>query len=177
MLKGININSKRVKIKCSLEKGVNLIIGKNGSGKSTIIEKITSREQLPNPFITVSKPTKFYLFDFEKDNPRVKSYITKTSEIYSRFVSHGEANNKIIKCLEKVDDSIIIMDEPEQALDIYNIELLKEIVINKYQTIIITHHPFLILDKSFSNNIIETSSNYLIDVKRCYENLKTKRCK
>jgi len=119
-------------------KGITLLVGDQGSGKSTILESLhrcgSGEKRVINLTLT-EKATKngvqsFY-FDTEKHNPRLKDpqyYSTPnggstgigyTSAIQSRFQSHGEVLKAFtVNAIKKAKDCIVLLDEPESALSL-----------------------------------------------------------
>jgi len=147
--------------------GPNLLIGPNGSGKSTLFELLTVNPKCTHKSAdVVISGGNFFAFDFEKHNPRKKSYFDNPSDIVMRFKSHGESNKAILDMLktDSCKDYIVLLDEPEQALDVKGIANFRKIVqkTKASQMIIITHHPFLIMDPIF--NIVELVDGYYDDV-------------
>lgn len=88
--------------------------------------------------------------------------IETMSDVASIFSSHGESNKQIIKMMleKEAENCIFFLDEPEQALDIDGLKMLLETIKKSKasQTIVITHHPFIILDSIF--NVVEMSEGY-----------------
>ena len=155
------------KEKISFKPGPNVIIGENGSGKSSLFQVLLQPSKEVKETCKVNSISgTYYAFDFEKDNPRKKGFISEMSHITSRFVSHGQSNQAIIKCMGQDDakDCMFFLDEPEQALDINGLELLISTVKKSKasQILIITHHPFIILDPIF--NVIELTDGYYNDI-------------
>jgi predicted ATPase len=151
------------KTKLTFQPGPNVIIGPNGSGKSTLFSLLTSKSNNIKDVCKIdSIAGDYYIFDFEKDNPRKRDYIKNGFDVVSRMKSHGEVNKLIIKKMntEDVSDVLFLLDEPEQALDMNGLRELLEIIktSNAKQILINTHHPFLILDKIF--NVVELEDGY-----------------
>jgi len=127
--------------------GVNLLVGDQGCGKSSLLNEIFSQEYSK---IQVFKASKSYKFDFEKDNFRVKTECTNnvSIEVVSRFLSHGEANKVVFDNLRGVRDSIIFQDEPDMALSIRSIYKLirwfEKLVEDGNQIVVAVHNPILI---------------------------------
>lgn len=161
--------------------GVSVLAGSNGSGKSTILEAISNAG---NKFKRTSEKDKdvqiklndntmvsFKSFDFEKGNPRTLSYIKSGVERFqlsARWSSHGETNRALIKGLlddKEVKDCILLLDEPEQALDFDGMKLLIDCLENckATQTIVASHAIQLLLHTNF--NKIELESGYIDKVR------------
>jgi predicted ATPase len=161
--------------------GPNVIIGENGSGKSSLFQVLLQpSKEIKETCKVDSIAGTYYAFDFEKDNPRKKGFISEMSHITSRFVSHGQSNQAIIKCMTQDDakNCMFFLDEPEQALDINGLKLLISTVEKSKasQILIITHHPFIILNPIF--NVIELTDEYYDSIikftKQIYFNIKDK---
>lgn len=167
------------KLEYTLFSGLNILIGPNGSGKSTILDIISGRCKSLNfeKAITYIGENKIYHFDFEKDNTRIKQEpsdkISPMVSVLGKWVSHGQFNKKVIEALltKDVEHSLILMDEPEQSLDIENLLFLKQVVNELLeakqvdQIIISTHSPVLI----FGNKkacLLETVDGYYDKVRK-----------
>jgi predicted ATPase len=140
------------------QSGLNLLIGPNGSGKSTLLNII--QEYKNDRTVLDLEPGPYYFFDFEKHNPRLKSYIDNGFDIVSRMKSHGEVNRSVISEMSEAKDCLFIMDEPEQALDVDGIIELLDIVRKSKasQIIMVTHSPLIILSGLF--HIVELEDGY-----------------
>lgn len=175
------------------EPGVNLLIGPNGSGKSTVIECLKREvlvakkkdrwgydEKDQKRYATwyiEGPPMPIFYFDFEKDNPRVGDIgslddITAFKRMSMKWTyeskSHGQFTRDVLKELEEKASkdgrtAFVVMDEPEQALDLDNLRALHRILTTvPMQAVVATHCPFLIADPSF--NCIETRPGYRDEV-------------
>ena len=157
--------------------GINLLIGPNGSGKTTIFDlmKNGKTEKFKNSQIDYECEGngKFISHDFEKDNPRIKARIETTVDALYHFHSHGETTKTTISFLKnsKCKDSIVMLDEPEQALDLDGIKTLIQTLrdCKASQIIVITHSPYLILQPDF--NVVELVDGYKEKVKKEIFNL------
>ena len=130
--------------------GINLLVGENGAGKSTILDIITGKikGQIKDIVTIKSSKIEYIAFDFEKDNPRIKGRIDSVQNIISHFLSQGQTNKGILKRITNVKDTLIIMDQPETGLSIKAVrELIESLILAKMngcQIIMSTHHPYII---------------------------------
>jgi predicted ATPase len=137
--------------------GVNLLVGDQGTGKSSLLfalSKMATSRGDPPLVVETDCLTTTYGFDFEKDNLRIKSDLSKDpvrfhAQMAGHFVSHGQFVNAILLgCLEKPEAATFFMDEPDMALSIRSIrrlsELLKELAAKGHQVIASAHNPYLI---------------------------------
>lgn len=148
-------------------KPITLLVGDQGCGKSTmlnILRNCISQEGDYNLFKrevdnTVQKG--FLMLDLEKDNPAIQQGNPNDSEdlfykLTSRFNSHGETLLPILEHLATVEDSVILLDEPETALSLRSqykmIEIFKGCLERNCQVIIATHN--LIFMEAFPDNVL-----------------------
>lgn len=132
-------------------RGVNLIVGDQGTGKTTIMKAFT--DKLTDIISVKGSPCSWYHFDFEKDNPRKRGYIKTGFDVASRFSSHGESNLAILNMLTISKDlnknpSIILADEADMALSIRScyklVSLFKELVNKGHQVVAVVHNVIVI---------------------------------
>lgn len=139
----------------SFRSGVNLLVGDQGCGKSTIIQLIVSSSKKPKSEIVSIKTDKssFRAFDFEVDMPRNRSYFENDVmlQLALKWSSHGEAVNSVLRALPIEGDMVILLDEPDMALSVRSCSAMckqfKELVEHKCQVIAAVHNPTLILDQ------------------------------
>ncbi len=144
------------------EKGVNLLVGEQGSGKSTLITLL--RERVGNKFKAelshrvmdvVMQACYVRWLDFEKDNPRTQAEIG----IHDAFllgsisVSHGQTMLAMLGGLERVlqeapDRTLLLLDEPDMALSIRSVHhlarLLQRAADDGHEVIAAVHNPIVI---------------------------------
>ncbi len=132
--------------------GVNLVVGDQGTGKSTLLNAIRAKSDAVQPgdirttvevisagehcsvWTTKTRPIKVMQFDFERDNPRVKSWSSAIAIdgnlnaagniMWSRARSHGEFVLKMLgelpaKAAEAKRTKtalLIVLDEPDTGL-------------------------------------------------------------
>ena len=125
--------------------GLNLIIGPNGPGKSTILRAIAG---CPDCRRQEEGPTDYVLFDSENMNPRHAQKKVRTStdmvlELRALFSSHGEILQAAFSALRMNPNSCLLFDEPESGQDFDHILSLRaaidRAVAQGVQVIIATH--------------------------------------
>lgn len=140
--------------------GVNLLVGDQGCGKSTILQSIAAHAKLKkftfthgiekNSQITASSGPVGGM-DFEKDNLRTQSYFGDNMQLQlaTMWNSHGQCNIAFLRALEKAsDNATILLDEPDMALSVRSIvevvKILDQAGARGTQIIASCHNPFLI---------------------------------
>jgi predicted ATPase len=169
---------KKGKYEVKFLPGVNVLVGPNGSGKSTVLAAVRrkiehTRDKLEEIEIK-SAPGPCRVLDFEKDNPRTKSYFEGGGgigfQVSSMFSSHGEVTKAILKELDSptFTGACVLLDEPEAALDMEGIQLLVRMVLAcpAHQLIVATHCPVLILHPQV--HVVELRRGYRKRVREFY---------
>lgn len=138
--------------------GINVLVGENGSGKSSTIHLITGDSD-KNLFSLEADKISFRFFDTEKQNPRTLNPELQPNygfALASRFGSHGEAMLPVLMASKDFKDTILFVDEPEAGISLTNqkkiFNCFKDIVKNNCQ-IILTTHSYLFMksvDEVFS---------------------------
>lgn len=129
--------------------GVNLLVGDQGCGKSSMLGLLAR----PDPRIIHvdtgpdSLRTKF--FDFERDNPRIREFsndpVKFKISLASKWSSHGEFVNRIVDSINDLDADVVLMDEPDMALSIRSMNRLVKVLKACTKTVIASaHNPILI---------------------------------
>ena len=145
--------------------GVNLLVGNQGTGKSSLFEAIQIRGMkkpkglhLP-PADTVPVIIDFqgeavpvFAFDFEHDNYRTKSFFEDDISFHVGAMrsSHGEMVLAMLRELELVDKKMLVLfDEPDMALSIKScrrlVRCFNHVADLGGQVIATAHNPILIL--------------------------------
>ena len=147
-------------------KPITLLVGDQGCGKSTLLhiaKDCISQEGNASLFkreIDETVQQGFLMLDFEKDNPGMLSANPNDGDdmlykMLSKFNSHGETLLPILEHLSTVEDTVIILDEPETALSLRSqfkmIEIFKGCLERNCQIIIATHN--LIFMEAFPDSI------------------------
>jgi predicted ATPase len=139
-----------------LKDGINIIVGENGIGKSSLLSLISNETYKKYVKFDVEPNTTFRAFDTEKDNPRIKTDMNTMKNpafsLNARFVSHGEAMLPLIKAIKDFNDCLIIIDEPEAGLSIFNqrkiLKVFKESITKNNCQIILTTHSYVIIENA-----------------------------
>lgn len=179
-------------LKLNFLSGINVVIGENGVGKTSLIKSIRERLMESPEMKGISFKLKknnekqnVYFFLSEDNNARLNlSEVSPFEENYAYKIAHWYNRKELSSgqnTFEFLEDAIslsekariIFFDEPEQALDAIHLLKFKNLIekISKdVQIIIISHHPALILDKNY--NIVEFNSKkpYLNEVKNLLSN-------
>lgn len=100
------------------KKPLTVIVGENGSGKSTLLSALVDEQFNVKIDFKPGVPVK--TFDTEKQNPRLKSYVTSPIDMLSRFASHGEAMLPIMTGVTEFENEILLIDEPEAGISLKN---------------------------------------------------------
>jgi len=144
--------------------GLNLLVGDQGSGKSTALRLIINsaksgaldrhdRADAEKVCKLRVDPMRVMSFDFEKDNPRVSAHFSDRmdygAQITSRWKSHGEFTNMVLHALLQIDKpTILLVDEPDMALSMRSItkliDIFKDVVSKGCQVLAAVHHPWII---------------------------------
>ncbi len=147
----------------SFRQGVNLLVGDQGCGKSTLFQVIRSMAAgkcIADAGILAEDGTKVVSYDFEKENPRTQDMRTSKRpfmfDLACHKHSHGQAINALLAGIDKESGITLLMDEPDMALSIRSIAALvgkiRQSVKAKCQIIAAVHNPLLIgsFDEVFS---------------------------
>ncbi len=144
------------------EKGVNLLVGEQGSGKSTLITLLRDRvgnkfkAELSHRVMDVDMQACYVRWlDFEKDNPRTQAEIGlhDAFRIGSMSVSHGQTMLAMLNGLETIlqeapGRTLLLLDEPDMALSIRSVNhlarLLGRAAEDGHQVIAAVHNPIVI---------------------------------
>ena len=148
--------------KFDFKPGVNLIVGDQGVGKSTLIQAILSlagkiKKSSPVELkVRIGGRVPVHSFDMENDNPRTKGHFVNgvdiATQIQTRFVSHGEMIMGILRCMEdpaklKVP-TIWLLDECDSGLSIrscYKItQLFKKVAEKGHQIFAVVYSQTII---------------------------------
>ena len=146
--------------------GINIIVGSNGTGKSSLINLITeiTSGSSENGRLIWDPTVPVHTYNAEQAT-KDRTNDTATFGVHD---SHGQALRRYLSVIEKLENpSIVILDEPETALDYFAVEELCRAISKKKQIqfIISTHHP-LMMTLSGANfiNLDRVNKNYAKDV-------------
>lgn len=142
--------------------GVNLIVGDQGTGKSSLVQSIRSVGAPKKDYQGIYKKWGFDAdlcqiasFDFEKDNFRTLSYFDNNAmnfQVASLFKSHGQMVLAMLEGLlqfpKPETHMLFVLDEPDMALSVRSIrrlaKIFKDLAERGDQIIAAVHNPFLI---------------------------------
>lgn len=139
-------------------KPISILVGEQGSGKSSLIEAIRSKgkpEKESEEIAEIEGTGPFIFFDTERMNPRIQDPGMAPDKFFgislmSRFQSHGQVLLPILMSLrnKSLTDHTILIDEPESGQSIQSvfrlIHLFKDLVRQGNTVVIATHHPYII---------------------------------
>jgi predicted ATPase len=130
-------------------KDLNIIVGNNASGKTTLLKSIHSKENMTCEPDNITNEVAF--FDTEINNPR---FIDPGFDLFkcnlkltSREESHGETLLKILNSIFKEKDLIIFVDEPESGISLKNqFKMVKQLKkASKHNQLFISTHSYVII--------------------------------
>ena len=138
----------------TLKNGINLLVGDNGCGKSTLINVLIKANLDKLKGLTV------YNVDMEKANPKISTpdpdngtahSIQQVSNMFMWSVeSHGETREGVLLSVLSNEFDMLILDEPEQGLSLRNqLKYLNKLKETGKPIIISTH------SKTFIENVDE----------------------
>lgn len=145
--------------------GVNLLVGNQGAGKSSLFEAIQLRgmkkpkslhlppaDSVPVVIDYKGEAVPVFTFDFERDNYRTKSFFENdiAFHIGAMRSSHGEMVMAMINGLELINKPVMVLfDEPDMALSIKScrrlVRCFNHIANVSGQVIATAHNPIVIL--------------------------------
>jgi len=107
--------------------GLNLLIGPNGTGKSTILQAVS---ECPHCRKIEEGPTEYVLFDSEQMNPRVSDRPARNAtdmvlRARALFSSHGEILQAAFSTLRLSPETCLLLDEPESGQDFEHVLALR----------------------------------------------------
>lgn len=140
--------------KIDFKQGINLIVGNNGTGKSTMLRLLNTSNILATPNdieLILNNPNEIIdtrFFDSEKDNPAIKNSGNESMfEVMSHFKSHGETVLPIIEYIGQMQKTIIMLDEPEAGISLRNQQKLVKVFeqATLYNQLIIATHSYVLI--------------------------------
>lgn len=142
--------------------GLNLLIGPNGTGKSTILQAIA---ECPDCRKIEDGPTEYVLFDTESMNPRMArgpagTYLNMLLRIRSQFCSHSETLREAFSTIRFTPRTCLLLDEPESGQDFEHVLKLRAAMdraVAKGAQVICSTHQVLFWERA---QVIELRRGY-----------------
>lgn len=145
--------------KVTFQPGVNLLVGDQGTGKSTIIQLVNElakgHKSAKETISVIAAGSPVFVFDFELESPRTKRYL-EDGGTFAQFAfqmkamtaSHGETVNALLDQVGRKKPTLILLDEPDMALSPRSAHRLAaklaELASAKHQVIAAVHNPIVI---------------------------------
>jgi predicted ATPase len=137
----------------NFSKGINLIVGDNGTGKSSILQAMRFHANSDLIGIEREKDVEVRAFDFELDNVRINPMKdadgqVSSFQLKSVYRSHGVSNFHTLMLLMECQNTLMLLDEPDSALSLKSIpklvDLFRTLASRNNQVIAVVNHPNLI---------------------------------
>lgn len=132
--------------------GVNLVVGRNGCGKSSMFEAIRNElEHGTGQNARLSRdptvPHLWYSGSLATADAAVSLRGSEGSTLSAGHASHGELLQRHLQALTNIEgEAVVLMDEPDIGLDFFAIAELAKTIVAKSDTvqfIVATHSPLL----------------------------------
>lgn len=145
----------------SFRPGINLLVGDQGTGKSTILQLIRdsgtknyAKKRVVEIVSIDADHGPSFAFDLEKDMPRTTSTFGANigADLALRWSSHGQAVKAVVKAIPiQHGGAVVILDEPDMALSIRScveiVSFLDSLEKKDCQILAAVHNPVLILSQ------------------------------
>jgi len=142
--------------------GVNVVVGPNGSGKTTVLRAIHTCGQCRK--VTGGDGVIHY-FNSETMNPHTATgpagnMLKMLLRTRGMFSSHGEIMKAALVSLPVRKGDIVLVDEPESGQDAAGVQRIRkgfeQLAANDVQVIVASHHPLFLQD----GRVVELATGY-----------------
>lgn len=154
----------------NLMPGINLFVGSNGCGKSSLIESIMHEvESGDSKVARLIRDPSVQVLRYSAEQATVKFGSNPDNDAFTgRNQSHGQGLRQYLEALRNIEgETVCILDEPETALDFFAVNDLCALMASKpnVQWIVSTHHPLIMTMKNANIiNLDRNNKDYAKDV-------------
>ena len=153
--------------KIGFSPGVNILVGPNGWGKTTILKAIHTCEKCRR---TTDGAGTVHYFNSETMNPHTMTgpagdMLKMLLRTRGMFSSHGEIMKAALVSLPVAPGDVVLIDEPESGQDLAGVQRIRagfeQLAANDVQVVAATHHPLFLQ----AGKVVELRPGYAAHLK------------